>query len=69
MKEKERLEKQLIYIKEESRKPLEGIKFTRQLLAETELSEVQQELLATNVCCERQLRKILEDDLNDIEDG
>ena len=68
-KEKERLEKELIYIKEDSMKPLEGISFTRELLKETELSEVQRELLVTNVWCERQLRKILDDDFNDIEEG
>ena len=68
-KEKERMEKELVYIKEESRKPLEGISFTRDLLEETHLSEDQRKLLVTNAWCERQLRKILDDDVNNIEEG
>ena len=68
-KEKERMEKELAYIKEESRRPLEGISFTRELLEETHLSEAQRKSLVTNAWCERQLRNILDDDVNNIEEG
>nr|AHZ63953.1 phytochrome [Plagiogyria japonica] len=66
---KEKVDKELSYIREESRKPLEGLAFTRTLLEGMDLSGDQRQVIETNALCERQLRKILDDDLNNIEEG
>lgn len=68
-KAKEKVDKELSYIREELRKPLEGIAFTRTVLEGTNLSVDQRQLIKTNAWCERQLRKILDDELNNIEEG
>ncbi|KAI5060361.1 hypothetical protein GOP47_0024781 [Adiantum capillus-veneris] len=66
---KEKVDKELSYVKEELKKPLEGLAFTRTVLEGTNLTIEQRQLIKTNAWCERQLRKILEDDLNNIEEG
>eukprot|EP00250_Pteridium_aquilinum_P009655 c18832_g1_i2 orf=529-3873(+) len=66
---KEKVDKELSYVREELRKPLDGLAFTRTVLEGTNLSVDQKQLVKTNGWCERQLRKILDDDLNNIEEG
>jgi signal transduction histidine kinase len=57
--------KELTYIRQELRNPLNGLQFTRNLLEPSELTEEQRQLLASNVLCQEQLKKILHD--NDLE--
>jgi phytochrome B len=60
--------KELTYIRQELRNPLNGIQFTRNLLEPSELTEEQRRLLASNVLCQEQLKKIVHDtDLESIE--
>lgn len=57
--------KELTYIRQELKNPLNGMQFTRKLLEPSELTEEQRQLLASNVLCQEQLKKILHD--NDLE--
>lgn len=57
--------KELTYIRQELKNPLNGMHFTRKLLEPSELTEEQRQLLASNVLCQEQLKKILHD--NDLE--
>nr|AHZ63952.1 phytochrome [Pilularia globulifera] len=66
---KEKVDKELSYLKGDLRKPLEGLTFTRTLLEGTPLNKEQRGILQTNGSCEKQLRKVLDDDLSNIEDG
>lgn len=62
--------KQLAYICQEIKNPLNGIRFTNSLLEMTELSDDQKQFLETSVSCERQMSKIIKDaSLEAIEDG
>ncbi|GJM96643.1 hypothetical protein PR202_ga13504 [Eleusine coracana subsp. coracana] len=60
--------KELTYIRQELRNPLNGMQFTRNLLEPSELTDEQRRLLASNVLCQEQLKKIVHDtDLESIE--
>ena len=60
--------KELTYIRQELRNPLNGMQFTHSLLEPSELTEEQRRLVASNVLCQDQLKKILHDtDLESIE--
>ncbi|PWZ22765.1 Phytochrome C [Zea mays] len=60
--------KELTYIRQELRNPLNGIQFTYNLLKPSELTEDQRQLVSSNVLCQDQLKKILHDtDLESIE--
>nr|AHZ64003.1 phytochrome [Zygnemopsis sp. MFZO] len=62
--------KELAYIRQEIRNPLDGIHFARSFIEHTDLSEDQKQLVETSAMCEKQLRRILEDmDLASIEEG
>jgi signal transduction histidine kinase len=57
--------KELAYIRQEIKNPLDGIMFTRSFIEHTDLTEDQKQLVETSATCEKQLRKILDDmDLN-----
>ncbi|KAH7426880.1 hypothetical protein KP509_10G020500 [Ceratopteris richardii] len=68
-KAKEKVEKELSYVRTEARKSLDGLTFTRMVMEGTDLSAEQRQLIKTNALCEKQLRKILDDELNNIEEG
>lgn len=68
-KAKEKVDKELNYVRQELKKPLEGIAFTRNLLESTDLSEDQRQLVETSALCEKQLLKVLDDDINNLEEG
>lgn len=53
--------KELAYILQEVKKPLNGIRFTHKLLENTEVSENQKQFLVTSDACERQIMAIIED--------
>ncbi|XP_051178273.1 phytochrome C [Lolium perenne] len=57
--------KELTYIRQELKNPLNGMQFTRNLLEPSDLTEEQRQLFASNVLCQEQLKKILHD--NDLE--
>ncbi|CAD6206683.1 unnamed protein product [Miscanthus lutarioriparius] len=60
--------KELTYIHQELRNPLNGMQFTCNLLEPSELTEEQRQLLSSNILCQDQLKKILHDtDLESIE--
>ncbi|OWM88050.1 phytochrome B isoform X2 [Punica granatum] len=62
--------KELAYICQEIKNPLNGIRFTNSLLEATELTEDQKQFLETSAACEKQMMKIIRDvDLERIEDG
>lgn len=62
--------KELAYICQEIKNPLNGIRFTNSLLEATELTEDQKQFLETSAACEKQMLKIIRDvDLDSIEDG
>ena len=62
--------KELAYIRQEMKNPLDGIAFARSFIEHTDLSEDQKQLVETSATCEQQLRRILSDmDLASIEDG
>lgn len=62
--------KELTYICQEIKSPLNGIRFTTSLFESTELTENQKQFLETSVACEKQMLKIIRDvDLESIEDG
>lgn len=62
--------KELTYICQEIKSPLNGIRFTTSLFESTELTENQKQFIETSVACEKQMLKIIRDvDLESIEDG
>lgn len=62
--------KQLTYILQEMKNPLNGIRFTHKLLENTAVSENQKQFLDTGDACERQIMTIIEDtDLRSIDEG
>ncbi|XP_059669263.1 phytochrome E-like [Cornus florida] len=62
--------KELAYIRQEMKNPLNGIRFIHKLLESTPISEQQKQFLETSDACERQIISMLEDlDLGRIEDG
>ncbi|EOY06735.1 Phytochrome B isoform 3, partial [Theobroma cacao] len=62
--------KELTYICQEIKSPLNGIRFTNSLLEATELTEDQKQFLETSAACEKQMLKIIRDvDVESIEDG
>ncbi|XP_059444312.1 phytochrome B [Corylus avellana] len=62
--------KELAYICQEIKNPLNGIRFTNSLLEATELTEDQKQFLETSAACEKQMLKIIKDvDLESVEDG
>ncbi|KAK7304713.1 hypothetical protein VNO77_42599 [Canavalia gladiata] len=62
--------KELAYILQEMKNPLNGIRFTHKLLENTTVSENQKQFLDTSDACERQIMAIIEDtDLGSINEG
>ncbi|XP_048323670.2 phytochrome E isoform X3 [Ziziphus jujuba] len=62
--------KELTYIRQEMKNPLNGIRFTHKLLENTAISDNQKQFLDTSDACERQILTIIEDmDLGSIEEG
>uniref|UniRef100_I1PAN5 Phytochrome n=1 Tax=Oryza glaberrima TaxID=4538 RepID=I1PAN5_ORYGL len=62
--------KELAYIYQEIKNPLNGIRFTNSLLEMTDLKDDQRQFLATSTACEKQMSKIVKDaSLQSIEDG
>ncbi|CAL5409138.1 unnamed protein product [Camellia sinensis] len=62
--------KELAYIRQEMKNPLNGIRFIHKLLESTAVSEDQKQFLETSDACERQIMSIIEDmDLGSIEEG
>ncbi|XXG61662.1 hypothetical protein AAC387_Pa05g0214 [Persea americana] len=62
--------KELAYIRQEMKNPLNGIRFTHKLLESTGISDNQKQFLDTSAACEKQMMKIMEDmDLDGIDDG
>ena len=62
--------KQLVYMRQEMKNPLNGIRFTHKLLETTAISEKQKQFLETSDACERQILTIIEDmNLRSIEEG
>ncbi|XP_072955917.1 phytochrome C [Typha angustifolia] len=60
--------KELTYLRQEIRNPLNGIFFTRNLMESSNLAKEQKQLLRTSVLCQDQLSKVLDDiDLEGIE--
>ncbi|XP_061351790.1 phytochrome E isoform X2 [Gastrolobium bilobum] len=62
--------KELAYIRQEMKNPLNGIRFTHKLLEDTAVSENQKQFLDTSNACERQIMAIIGDtDLGSINEG
>ncbi|KAM5587780.1 phytochrome E [Rosa sericea] len=62
--------KELTYMRQEVKTPLNGIRFTHRLLENTNVSEYQKQFLDTSDACERQIMAILENlDTRSIEEG
>lgn len=62
--------KELAYIRQEMKNPLNGIRFTHRLLKNTAISEHQKQFLDTSDACERQIMTIIEDmDFSSVEEG
>ncbi|XP_021825661.1 phytochrome E isoform X1 [Prunus avium] len=62
--------KELTYIRQEMKNPLNGIRFTHRLLQNTTISEYQKQFLDTSDACERQIMTIIEDmNMRSIEEG
>lgn len=60
--------KELAYIKQEMKNPLNGIRFTHRLLETTATSDDQKQYLETSEACERQMMSIISDiDMGNIE--
>ncbi|CAA3029457.1 phytochrome e [Olea europaea subsp. europaea] len=53
--------KELTYIMQEMKNPLNGIRFTHQLLEGSDISENQKQFLQTSDACERQILSVIED--------
>lgn len=61
--------KKLAYIRQEIRKPLNGIMFTQNLMESSDLRSEQKQLLKTSTLCREQLAKIIDDtDIQSIEE-
>ncbi|KAM1108052.1 hypothetical protein ACFX2B_004683 [Malus domestica] len=62
--------KQLTYMRQEMKNPLNGIRFTHRLLESTTISENQKQFLDTSDACERQIMAIIEDmDVRSVAEG
>ncbi|KAK4265906.1 hypothetical protein QN277_026895 [Acacia crassicarpa] len=62
--------KELAYICQEIKNPLNGIRFTNSLLEATDLTDDQKQFLETSTACEKQMLKIIQDvDMESIDDG
>lgn len=62
--------KELTYIKQEMKNPLNGIRFTHELLVNSGITENQKLFLDTSDACERQITTIMEDmDFRSLEGG
>ena len=62
--------KELAYIRQEMKNPLNGIRFTHRLLKNTAISEHQKQFLDTSDACERQIMTIINDiDFRSVEEG
>eukprot|EP00850_Spirogloea_muscicola_P003861 SM000016S01849 [mRNA] locus=s16:204838:211537:+ [translate_table: standard] len=62
--------KEVAYLRQEIKNPLNGMMFARSFIEHTALSEDQKQLVETAAQCERQLRRVLDDmDLASIEEG
>ncbi|KAL3626608.1 hypothetical protein CASFOL_030157 [Castilleja foliolosa] len=62
--------KELAYIAQQIKNPLNGIRFTNSILEGSNLTEDQRQLLETSAACEKQMLKIMKDvNLDNIEDG
>lgn len=62
--------KELTYMRQEMKNPLNGIRFTHRLLQNTTISEYQKQFLDTSDACERQIMTIIEDmNIRSIEEG
>ncbi|ONI10875.1 hypothetical protein PRUPE_4G073900 [Prunus persica] len=62
--------KELTYMRQEMKNPLNGIRFTHRLLQNTTISEYQKQFLDTSDACERQIMTIIEDmNMRSIEEG
>lgn len=62
--------KELAYVLQEMKNPLNGIRFTHKLLENTDVTENQKQFLDTSDACERQIMAIIEDtDLGSINEG
>eukprot|EP00475_Leptophrys_vorax_P026987 TRINITY_DN3841_c0_g1_i2.p1 TRINITY_DN3841_c0_g1~~TRINITY_DN3841_c0_g1_i2.p1 ORF type:complete len:771 (-),score=91.47 TRINITY_DN3841_c0_g1_i2:535-2736(-) len=62
--------KELAYIRQEIKNPLDGIMFARSFMERSDLNEDQRQVVETSGTCEKQLRRILDDmDLTSIEEG
>ncbi|KAF3449856.1 hypothetical protein FNV43_RR05935 [Rhamnella rubrinervis] len=62
--------KELTYIRQEMKNPLNGIRFTHKLLENTAISDNQKQFLDTSDACERQIMTIIQNmDLRSIEEG
>lgn len=62
--------KELAYICQEIKNPLNGIRFTNSILEATDLNEDQKQFIETTTACERQIQKIIRDvHLENIDEG
>ncbi|XP_075666985.1 phytochrome E isoform X1 [Castanea sativa] len=62
--------KELAYIRQEMKNPLNGIRFTHSLLKTTAVSEHQKQFLDTSDACERQIMTLIDDiDFRSVEEG
>ncbi|KAL5990035.1 hypothetical protein ACLOJK_010931 [Asimina triloba] len=62
--------KELAYIRQEMKNPLNGIRFTHELLEISGVSAEQRQVLDTSAACEKQMMRIIEDvDIDSIDDG
>ncbi|XAR59299.1 hypothetical protein NMG60_11015076 [Bertholletia excelsa] len=62
--------KELAYIRQEMKNPLNGIRFIHKLLESTAVSEDQKQLLETSDACEKQIMSVIENmDVGSIEEG
>lgn len=62
--------KELAYIKQEMKNPLNGIRFTHQLLEGSATSDDQKQFLETSAACERQILSIIDDtNFGNLEEG
>lgn len=62
--------KHLVYMRQEMKNPLNGIRFTHKLLETTAISENQKQFLETSDACERQISAIIEDmDFQKVDEG
>lgn len=61
---------ELAYLKQEIKNPLNGLRFTRELLENTDISYDRKQYLKTSGACERQIASVIENmDIKSIEEG